>query len=139
MTTSAQQHTDPAAAVLAAAGDAIVAVDAHGVINSWNQAAEALLGFSASDAMGQTLALIIPENHRPRHVAAFHAAVDSGELQHRGKPARIEALTKAGLTIPLVMSLGLEKGSDGTVTGAVAILRAENDDPVIFVARAAGA
>ena len=42
-----------------------------------------LLGFSREDAMEHGLALI-PAEYRARHVAGFHAAVDSGHLAHDG-------------------------------------------------------
>jgi PAS domain-containing protein len=81
---------DPAiaSAAIAAAGDAIVTTDGHGWITSWNRAAELLLGISAEQAIGLTLALIIPEALRARHAACFRAAMGSGRLGHAGQPAR---------------------------------------------------
>ena len=68
----------------AAAGDACVTVDREGTITSWNPAAERLPGHSMTAAVGQTLALIIPAEHRARHVATFHEAMDTGTLAHDG-------------------------------------------------------
>ena len=96
-----------AARALASAADAIVTVTAQGEITSWNQAAEMLLGHAADQAIGQTLALIIPAEHRARHVGAFRAAMDSGQLAHGGRPARVEATTRDGNRLTLAMSLGL--------------------------------
>jgi PAS domain S-box-containing protein len=112
---------DPALAERAvmAAGDAIVTVGATGAITSWNGSAERLLGYSREDAVGQTLALIIPERYRARHVAAFHQAMDSGRLAHDGAVARVEALAKSGGTVVLGLSLGLLPGR----SGVVAVLR----------------
>jgi PAS domain S-box-containing protein len=107
---------------LASAGDAIVTVDARGVISSWNPRAAALLGHAASDAVGQTLALIVPEAFRPRHVAGFHAALGAGHLRHDGRPVRVRATTATGESLTLAMTLGLLK-EDGAVIGAVAVLR----------------
>ncbi len=58
--------------VVAAAGDAVITTDSTGHITSWNPEAQALLGFLPEQAIGQTLALIVPEPYRPRHVAGFH-------------------------------------------------------------------
>lgn len=80
---------EPAARAVAAAGDAIVTVDRGWTITSWNRAAEQLFGFSHQDAVGQILAPIIRAEPRPRHVAAFHAAMDSGHLAHGGAVARV--------------------------------------------------
>ena len=41
--------------------DAIIYADRVGVIIRWNRASTALFGFSAEDALGQSLDLIIPE------------------------------------------------------------------------------
>jgi hypothetical protein len=45
-----------------------------------------LLGHTAGQTLGQTLALLIPAEHRARHVGAFRAAMDSGQLAHAGRP-----------------------------------------------------
>jgi PAS domain S-box-containing protein len=82
-----------AESALSSAADAALTVDTGGVITAWNEAAESLFGHSATEAVGQTLALVIPAAFRPRHMAAFHAALDSGSLVHLGKPARIQAMT----------------------------------------------
>lgn len=122
-----------AAQALAAAGDAILTVDTSGRITSWNPAAEALLGHQSDQAVGQTLALIIPPVHRSRHVAAFHAAMESGALAHRGRPARVEAMTSEGIVIPILMSLGVIVSSGAESAGAVAVLRDARTHPVPFI------
>jgi PAS domain S-box-containing protein len=104
-----------AAQALAAAADAIVTVNAQGEITSWNRAAEVLLGHTAGQAVGQTLALLIPPEHRTRHVGAM----DSGQLAHGGRPARVEAKPGDRGRVTLAMSLGLLTRP----AGAVAVLR----------------
>ena len=106
-----------------AAGDAMVTVDRAGTITSWNPAAERLLGHPTADAVGQTLALIIPPEYRAHHVAAFHRAMDTGTLAHEGGPARVEATSAAGEKLALVFTLGLLTDAGGGTTGAVAVLR----------------
>jgi PAS domain S-box-containing protein len=120
------------AAAATAAGDAIVTVDQKGRITSWNPAAERLLGYAAADAVGQTLALIIPAQHRARHVAAFDRAMDTGMLAHDGTPARVEATRGSGETLALVFTLGLLTDESGAAAGAVAVLRT-TDEPISFI------
>jgi PAS domain S-box-containing protein len=117
---------------LAAAGDAVVVVDRTGTILAWNATAAFLFGHPAAEAIGQTLALIIPPEHRARHMAAFHAAIDSGRLANGGAPARVEAITADGTKLALVMSLGLLEGAGGQPAGAVAVLRLAVD-PISFI------
>jgi PAS domain S-box-containing protein len=75
---------------VSAAGDPIVTVDDTGTITSWNPAAERLFGHTETEAVGQTLVLIIPPEHRPRHVAAFHQAMDTGWQRPSGTWSRPE-------------------------------------------------
>jgi PAS domain S-box-containing protein len=117
---------------MAAAGDAIVTTDGHGWITSWNRAAELILGISAEQAIGQSLALIIPEALRARHAACFRAAMSSGRLGHGGQPARVEAMTSGGDVLPLAITLGLLAGPDGGPAGAVAVLRRADASLVSF-------
>jgi PAS domain S-box-containing protein len=136
MSTGEGQPTtaDPAlaSAAIAAAGDAIVTTDGHGWITSWNRAAELLLGASAEQAIGQSLALIIPEALRARHAACFRSAMSSGHLAHGGQPARVEAVPPDGDVLPLAITLGLLAGPDGAPAGAVAVLRRADASLVPF-------
>src|SRR5258708_8257035 len=75
-----------------------------------NCAAELLLGVSAEQAIGHSLALIIPEALRARHAACFRAAMSSGRLTHGGQPARVEATTPGDDVLPLAITLGLLAG-----------------------------
>jgi PAS domain S-box-containing protein len=126
---------DPALAAhaVAAADDAIVTLDHSAKVTSWNRAAEQLLGFSREDAMEHGLALIIPAEYRARHVAGFHAAMDSGHLAHGGVVARVEAVTASGGRLVLGLSLGLLPGQDGQPSGVVGVLRPLGDAAVEFV------
>jgi PAS domain S-box-containing protein len=56
-----------AQALLEAAGDAIIVADREGLIRLWNPAAVRLFGFTAEEAVGQSLDLIIPDRFRARH------------------------------------------------------------------------
>jgi PAS domain S-box-containing protein len=45
----------------------VIFADAAGTIRRWNRAAAALFGYSAAEALGQKLDLIIPEHLRAPH------------------------------------------------------------------------
>lgn len=57
---------------------AIVISDREVRIHVWSPGAEKLFGYRASEALGQSLDLIVPPKFRERHWAAFHAARESG-------------------------------------------------------------
>ena len=59
--------------------DAIVYADAEGRISFWNKGAEQIFGFAASEAIGKTLDIIIPENLRKRHWDGYEETVRTGK------------------------------------------------------------
>jgi PAS domain S-box-containing protein len=103
--------------------DAVVTLDVTGKLSSWNAAAQNLLGYTAENMVGGSMVPVIPEEFRARHVAGFHAAIDSGTLKHGGRAGHVKATTADGRLIDLAMTLGLLKHPDGTAFGAVAVLR----------------
>ena len=82
--TDAEQRSDELRALLAAivacSDDAIVSKSLDGIITSWNRGAEKLFGFTAAEAVGQHIFLIIPEERRAEEadvLALFATASES--------------------------------------------------------------
>ena len=103
--------------------DAVIYADAEGVIRLWNAAAAAMLGFSAEQAVGASLDLIVPERLRPAHWNGWRAAIASGRTRLGGKPTLTKALHRDGGTRYVEMSFSLVKDAGGRVIGSVAIAR----------------
>ena len=76
-----------AEAILEQIADAVIFADATGTIMRWNHAAAALFGYSAAEALGPNLDLIIPEHLRAAHWRGFEMtfALVQGQA---GGPAR---------------------------------------------------
>ncbi|MGB8195601.1 MAG: PAS domain-containing protein [Acidimicrobiales bacterium] len=119
----ASEQENVAEAAIDFMSDAVVTLDVSGKISSWNAAAHSLLGYAAESMVGGSMVPVIPEEFRARHVAGFHAALDSGTLKHGGRAGRVRATTADGRLIDLAMTLGLLKHPDGTAAGVVAVLR----------------
>src|SRR5262245_4206582 len=113
------------AALVEAAGDAIVVADPDGRIRLWNAAAERIFGFPAADVLGQSLDLIIPERYRARHWDGFRAVMETGVTRYGSDVLRVPALRKDGQRISIAFTVALLKGSEGRVTGIAAIARDE--------------
>jgi PAS domain S-box-containing protein len=60
-------------------GNAIIAADMDGKIRLWNPAAERIFGFTAEDALGHSLDLIIPERLRTRHWEGYRRVMRTGQ------------------------------------------------------------
>jgi PAS domain S-box-containing protein len=104
--------------------DAIVYADRSGTIMRWNHAAASLFGYSASEAVGQKLDLIIPEHLRARHWLGFEAAMANGVVRLQGRPTVTRATHKSGSKLYVEMTFALVKGDiEGPAIGAVAVAR----------------
>jgi PAS domain S-box-containing protein len=104
--------------------DAVICASRSGVITRWNRASAALFGFSAQEAVGQSLDLIIPEHLRASHWRGFEAAIANGLMKLQGRPALTRALHKSGRKLYVEMTFALVKAeADGEVLGSVAMAR----------------
>ena len=109
--------------IIAHAADALIFADVQGVIRIWNAAAAAVFGFAASEAVGQSLDLIVPERLRQAHWTAFHRAMASGTTRLGGRATITRALSKSGQPLYVEMSFAVVRDPSGPVAGAVAIAR----------------
>lgn len=103
--------------------DALIYADRNGNIARWNQAASRLFGFSAAEALGASLDLIIPEHLRAAHWAGFDAAINSGATKLHGRPTLTRGLHKSGWKLYVEMSFALVKDTEGVAIGSVAMAR----------------
>jgi len=103
--------------------DAIISADRSGVIVRWNRASSVLFGFSAAEALGRGLDMIIPEHLRGAHWKGFDAAIASGTMKLAGRPTLTRALHKDGHKLYVEMTFALVRDTDGSVVGSVAMAR----------------
>lgn len=116
-------QADVAAAILRGP-EAIVAADAAGVIRFWNAGAERVFGFSADEAVGQSLDLIIPERLRARHWAGWQKVLETGRSRYGETDLlKVPSLRKDGSPISVEFTISVMPGPDGKLTGMAATLR----------------
>ena len=113
-----------ATALLSSAGEAIIAADKQGLITFWNPGAERIFGFPASEAVGQSLDLIIPERLRERHWQGFHTVMTRGQSRYgMGDVLAVPGMRKDGKRISLEFTIVPLLGEDGKLKGMGAVLR----------------
>ena len=111
-------------AILSARSDAIVAADRDGIIRFWNPGAERIFGHASSEAIGQSLDIIIPERLRKRHWDGFHHTMATGHSRYgEGDLLSVPALRKDGATISVEFTIVPLKTETGHMTGMVAVMR----------------
>ena len=113
--------------LLQALGDAVVVCDAAGNINFWNAAATRIFGFTESEAIGQSLDLIIPQRQRQRHWDGYHKTMATGETRYGADVLRVPALHKDDKPLSIAFTVALLHGPDGEVTSIVALVRDETE------------
>ncbi|TDQ40022.1 PAS domain-containing protein [Thiopseudomonas denitrificans] len=109
--------------ILEQTSDALIYADTEGNIRRWNAASCQVFGFSAEDALGQSLDLIIPKHLREAHWRGFDAAMQSRQLKLSGKPTLTRALHKEGHKLYVEMTFALVKDPHGVVQGSVSMAR----------------
>lgn len=107
------------------AGDAIIAVDSGGAIIVWNPAAERIFGFSADEALGHKLDLIIPERYRARHWEGYRKAMAAGSTRYASDVLRVPAVHKDGRPLSIAFTVALLSSADGQIEAVAAIVRDE--------------
>jgi PAS domain S-box-containing protein len=107
------------AAIVESSDDAIVGKDLNGIITSWNRGAERLFGYTADEAIGRTVALLIPPDRLDEETAILERfrraeTVDSYDTVRRRKDG---TLFDASVTVSPI------RDSRGKVVGASKIAR----------------
>jgi PAS domain S-box-containing protein len=108
--------------ILDQVADAVIFADQSGRIARWNRASAALFGFSAAEALGQSLDLIVPVHLRAAHWRGFDDAIANGLLKLQGRPTLTRAPHKSGRKLYVEMTFALV-AVDGVAQGAVAVGR----------------
>jgi len=102
---------------------AIIFADREGKIRLWNAGAEAMFGFAAAEALGQSMDIIVPEKQRPRHWEGYYRVMETGVTKYGTDVLAVPALTKDGRRISIEFNVVLLRGDDGHVIGVAAMIQ----------------
>jgi PAS domain S-box-containing protein len=115
----AEQATQQLAAIVVSSDDAIVSKDLNGVITSWNRGAEQLFGYSAEEAIGKSVTILIPEELQDEEPKIL-ARVRRGERIDHYETVRRR---KDGSLIEISLTVSPIKGDNGSIVGASKVAR----------------
>jgi PAS domain S-box-containing protein len=108
--------------------DAVVVADPEGTITFWNEAAGRLFGWSADEAVGQTLDLIIPERLRSRHWDGYREVMATGETKYGTSLLEVPAQHRDGRRMSIAFTVTLlHEAGDATPSGIAAVLRDDTE------------
>jgi PAS domain S-box-containing protein len=107
------------ASIVESSDDAIVSKTLEGVITSWNAGAERQYGYSAAEAVGRSISLIIPPD-RPNEMLRILARLERGEHLESYETVRMR---KNGTLLEVSLTVSPIRNSAGKIIGASAIGR----------------
>jgi PAS domain S-box-containing protein len=105
------------------AQDAIIFADRDGVVRFWNEGAEVIFGYTAEEAVGRTLDIIIPERLRSRHWEGYRKVMATGVTRYGREFLAVPGIRKDGTRVSLEFTIVLLRDETGALLGPAAILR----------------
>ena len=107
------------AAVVASSGDAIISKTLDGVITSWNTGAERLFGYSAKEAIGQPIMLVVPPDRLDEELDILRRLRVGERIEHYETVRR----TKDGRLVDISLTISPVRDQTGRVIGASKVAR----------------
>ncbi|MGQ9370875.1 PAS domain-containing hybrid sensor histidine kinase/response regulator [Azospirillum sp. ST 5-10] len=93
-------------ALLDAAVDAVIIIDAGGVVRSMNRAAERTFGYAAAEVVGRNVSMLMPEPYRSEHDAYLRRFLETGEARIIGKGREVRGQRRDGTVFPMELAVG---------------------------------
>jgi PAS domain S-box-containing protein len=107
------------AAIVQSSEDAIIGKELDGTILSWNDGAERIYGYSAGEAVGLPITMLLPPD-RPEEIAQILDKIKGGERVAQLETVRV---AKDGRELPVSLNISPIRDESGQVVGASTIAR----------------
>jgi len=115
----ADQQLRSLASIVESSDDAIVSKDLDGIVTSWNRGAERVFGYTAEEAVGQSITIVIPEDRRSEEVEILTRIRRGERIDHFETVRR----RKHGSLIDVSLTVSPVKNESGKIIGASKIAR----------------
>ncbi len=100
--------------------DGVITIDDQGFIESFNQAAAAIFGYSPEEVLGRNVKMLMPEPHQSRHDGYLAHSYGKPQRQVIGAQREVDGLRKDGSVFPLSVSVTrITQGARLTSIGVV--------------------
>jgi PAS domain S-box-containing protein len=93
-------------AVVDSAVDGIIVINAHGLVEAFNPAAERLFGYPANEVLGRNVDMLMPSPYREEHDSYLSRYLATGRAKIIGIGREVQGRRKDGSTFPLHLSVG---------------------------------
>jgi len=114
--------------------EAIITIDSGGIIQSFNKAAETLLHYSRTEAIGQNISMMLPDDHAVQHDAYLARYLDTRKAHIIGIGRDVDARRKDGSTFPAHLSVS-QHDVGGTIlfTGLLRDISEQKESEVMLI------
>lgn len=99
--------------------DAVVVIDRAGLMTSFSPAAERLFGWTAAEALGQNVNLLMPSPNREAHNGFLARYAQTGQKRIIGVGRVVVGQRRDGSTFPMELAVGETKGPRPSFTGFI--------------------
>jgi PAS domain S-box-containing protein len=106
-------------AIVESADDAIVSKTLNGIITSWNPGAQRLFGYTADEAVGKPVTLLIPEGHHNEEPAILEKLRRGQRIDHY----ETKRVRKDGTILDISLTVSPVRDQSGKIIGASKIAR----------------
>jgi PAS domain S-box-containing protein len=106
-------------AIIESADDAVISKTLDGIITTWNTGAQRLFGYTAEEAIGQPVTMLIPDDH-PDEEPRILARIRSGERIEHYETVRVR---KDGTLIDISLTVSPIRDEKNRIIGASKIAR----------------
>jgi PAS domain S-box-containing protein len=115
----AEEDRAQLAAIVESSDDVIIGKTLEGTITSWNKGAEKIYGYSAEEAVGQPVSMLVPPE-RPNEIPRILESIRRGEKVDHFETMRV---TKDGRKLDISLTVSPIRNSAGDIVGASTIAR----------------
>ena len=91
----------------------LITIDDHGIVRSFNPAAQDLFGYSAVEVVGRNVKMLMPEPVQGEHDGFLSRFQDTGEARIIGQPREVSGLRKDGSSFPIELFVSEAETPDG--------------------------
>lgn len=114
--------------ILATMVDGLITINPKGIVQSFNPAAENIFGYTAEEAIGQNVKMLMPVKYSSGHDGYLHNYMETGVKKVIGVGREVEAMRKDGTVFPIDLGVNAinfvsEDGNDSDNTIFVGTIR----------------
>ncbi len=105
MVAALQESEAKARTIVETAVDAIICIDDHGIVQSFNSAAERIFGYSAEEVIGQNINILQPEPYHSEHDGYLRHYLETGQKKVIGLGREVIGRRKDGSQLPIDLAV----------------------------------